>query len=63
MKKFIFLLLIGLMPLYSCAAIIITQNDERLEDVTIQSETDSTIVILQQGAEISLPISTIKGIL
>ncbi len=63
MKKFIFLLLIGLMPLYSFAAIIITQNDERLEDVTIQSETDSTIVILQQGAEISLPISTIKGIL
>lgn len=63
MKKFIFLLLIGLMPLYSFAAIIITQNDERLEDVTIQSETDSTIVILQQGAEITLPISTIKGIL
>lgn len=51
------------MPLYSFAAIIITQNDERLEDVTIQSETDSTIVILQQGAEITLPISTIKGIL
>ncbi len=51
------------MPLYSFAAIIITQNDERLEDVTIQSETDSTIAILQQGAEISLPISTIKGIL
>ena len=62
MKKFIILLL-GIFPIFSFAGIIMTTNNERIEDVSIQSETDSAIVYLQDGVEKSIAIEQVYAIL
>lgn len=62
MKK-IFVLLLGFMPMFSFAGIIMTSSNERLEDVTIASETDSAIVYIQDGVEKSIAIEQVSAIL
>ena len=49
--------------MFSFAGVIMTTNDERIENVSIQSETDSTIVYLQKGVKKSIAIEQISGIL
>lgn len=62
MKK-ICVLLLGFMPMFSFAGIIMTSSNERLEDVTIASETDSAIVYIQDGVEKSIAIEQVSAIL
>lgn len=62
MKK-IFVLLLGFIPMFLFAGVIMTTNDERIADVSIQSENDSTIIYLQNGVEKSIAIEQISAIL
>lgn len=62
MKK-IFVLLLGFIPMFLFAGVIMTTNNERIEDVSIQSETDSVIVYLQDGVEKSIAIEQVYAIL
>ena len=47
----------------SFAGVIMTSSNERLEDVTITSETDSAIVYMQDGVEKSIAIEQVFAIL
>lgn len=47
----------------SFAGVIMTSSNERLEDVTITSETDSAIVYMQDGIEKSIAIEQVFAIL
>lgn len=62
MKK-IFVLLLGFMPMFSFAGIIMTSSNERLEDVTITSENDTAIIYIQEGVEKSIPVTQVSAIL
>ena len=62
MRKFITLLL-GFIPMFSFAGVIMTSSNERIEDVTITSETDSAIVYMQDGVEKSIAIEQVSAIL
>lgn len=62
MKKVI-LFLLGFIPVFSFAGIIITSDSERIEDVSIQHETDSTIIYVQEGVEKSIVIAQVSAIL
>lgn len=62
MKK-IFVLLLGFIPMFLFAGVIMTTNDERIADVSIQSETDSAIVYMQDGVEKSIAIEQVSAIL
>ena len=62
MKK-IFVLLLGFMPMFSFAGIIMTSSNERLEDVTITNENDTAIVYMQDGVEKSIAIEQVSAIL
>lgn len=62
MKK-IFVLLLGFIPMFLFAGVIMTTNDERIADVSIQSENDSTIIYLQNGVKRSISIEQVSGIL
>ena len=61
MKKII--LLLGFIPMFSFAGVMMTTNNERIEDVSIQNETDSAIVYLQDGVEKSIAIEQVSAIL
>ena len=63
MKKILFVLLLTISSSLSFAGVIMTTSDERIEDVSIQSETDSTIIYLQNGVKKSIAIEQISGIL
>lgn len=62
MKKVI-LFLLGFIPVFSFAGIIITSDSERIEDVSILHETDSTIIYVQEGVEKSIVIAQVSAIL
>ena len=62
MKKVI-LFLLGFIPVFSFAGVIMTSSNERIEDVTITSETDSAIVYMQDGVEKSIAIEQVSAIL
>ena len=62
MKK-IFVLLLGFIPMFLFAGVIMTTHDERIADVSIQSENDSTIIYLQNGVKKSISIEQVSGIL
>lgn len=62
MKKII-LLLLGFIPMFSFAGVIMTTNGERIEDVSIQNETDSAIVYMQDSVEKSIAIEQVSAIL
>lgn len=47
----------------SFAGVIMISSNERLEDVTITSETDSAIVYMQDGVEKSIAIEQVSAIL
>lgn len=47
----------------SFAGVIMTSSNERIEDVTITSETDSAIVYMQDGVEKSIAIEQVSAIL
>lgn len=47
----------------SFAGLIMTSSNERLEDVTIASETDSAIIYIQDGVEKSIAIEQVSAIL
>ena len=59
----VILLLLGFIPMFSFAGIIMTSSNERLEDVTITSETDSAIVYIQDDVEKSIAIEQVSAIL
>ena len=58
----VILLLLGFIPMFSFAGIIMTSSNERLEDVTITSETDSAIVYIQDDVEKSIAIEQVSAI-
>lgn len=49
--------------IFSFAGIIVTTSGERIEDVTIVSETDSAIVYIQDGVEKSIAIEQVQAVL
>ena len=62
MKKVI-LLLLGFIPMFSFAGVIMTTNGERIEDVTIQSETSESIVYVENGVEKTISIEQVQAVL
>lgn len=62
MKKVI-LLLLGCIPMFSFAGVIMTTNGERIEDVTIQSETSESIVYVENGVEKTISIEQVQAVL
>ena len=63
MKKILFVVMLTISSMLSFAGVIMTTNNERIEDVNIQSETDSTIIYLQNGVVKSIPIEQVSGVL
>lgn len=62
MRKVI-LVLLGLLPIFSFAGVIMTTNGERIEDVTIQSETSESIVYVENGVEKTISIEQVQAVL
>lgn len=62
MKKVI-LLLLGFIPMFSFAGVIMTTNGERIEDVTIQNETSESIVYVENGVEKTISIEQVQAVL
>ena len=63
MKKILFVVMLTISSMLSFAGVIMTSSNERLEDVTITSETDSAIVYMQDGIEKSIAIEQVFAIL
>ena len=63
MKKILFVVMLTMSSMLSFAGVIMTSSNERLEDVTIASETDSAIVYIQDGVEKSITIEQVSAIL
>ncbi len=63
MKKILFVIMLIASSIFSFAGIIVTTSGERIEDVTILSETDSAIVYIQDGVEKSIAIEQVSAIL
>ena len=63
MKKILFVVMLTMSSMLSFAGVIMTSSNERLEDVTIASETDSAIVYIQDGVEKSIAIEQVSAIL
>ena len=63
MKKILFVVMLTISSMLSFAGVIMTSSNERLEDVTITSETDSAIVYMQDGVEKSIAIEQVSAIL
>lgn len=63
MKKILFVAILIAFSVFSFASVIMTTNNERIEDVSIQNETDSAIVYLQDGVEKSIAIEQVSAIL
>ena len=62
MRNFITLLL-GFIPMFSFAGVIMTTNGERIEGVTIQSETSESIVYVENGVEKTISIEQVQAVL
>ena len=62
MRKVI-LVLLGLLPIFSFAGVIMTTNGERIEDVSIQSETSESIVYVENGVEKTISIERVQAVL
>ena len=63
MKKILFVAILIAFSVFSFASVIMTTNNERIEDVSIQSENDSTIIYLHNGVKRSISIEQVSGIL
>ena len=63
MKKILFVVMLTISSMLSFAGVIMTSSNERIEDVTITSETDSAIVYMQDGVEKSIAIEQVSAIL
>lgn len=63
MKKILFVIMLIASSIFSFAGIIVTTSGERIEDVTILSETDSAIVYIQDGVEKSIAIEQVQAVL
>lgn len=63
MKKILFVIMLIASSIFSFAGIIVTTSGERIEDVTIVSETDSAIVYIQDGVEKSIAIEQVQAVL
>lgn len=63
MKKILFVAILIAFSVFSFAGVIMTTNNERIEDVSIQNETDSAIVYLLDGVEKSIAIEQVTAIL
>lgn len=59
----VILVLLGLLPIFSFAGVIMTTNGERIEDVTIQSETSESIVYVENGVEKTISIEQVQAVL
>lgn len=62
MKRF-FVLLLGFIPMFSFAGVIMTTNGERIEDVNIKSETNDSIVYVENGVEKTISIEQVQAVL
>ena len=49
--------------MFSFAGVIMTTNGERIEDVTIQSETNESIVYIENGVEKTISIEQVQAVL
>ena len=63
MKKILFVVMLTISSILSFAGVIMTSSNERIEDVTITSETDFAIIYLQDGVEKSIAIEQVAAIL
>lgn len=63
MKKILFVVMLTISSMLSFAEVIVTTNGERIEDVSIQNETESAIVYLLDGIEKSIAIEQVVAIL
>ncbi len=61
--KRLFLFLLGFIPMFSFAGVIMTTNGERIEDVSIQSETSESIVYVENGVEKTISIEQVQAVL
>ena len=61
--KRLFLFLLGFIPMFSFAGVIMTTNGERIEDFTIQSETSESIVYVENGVEKTISIEQVQAVL
>ena len=59
----LFVVMLTISSMLSFAGVIMTYSNERIEDVTIASETDSAIVYMQDGVEKSIAIEQVFAIL
>ena len=59
----VILLLLGFIPMFSFAGVIMTTNGERIEDVSIQSETSESIVYVENGVEKTISIEQVQAVL
>lgn len=63
MRRFLFMLILAVFSALSFASVIVTTNGERIENVSIQNETNSAIVYLLDGIEKSIAIEQVFAIL
>lgn len=59
----VILFLLGILPIFSFAGVIMTTNGERIEDVTIQRETSESIVYVENGIEKTISIEQVQAVL
>ena len=63
MRRFLLMLMLAVFSALSFASVIVTTNGERIENVSIQNETNSAIVYLLNGIEKSIAIEQVSAIL
>lgn len=63
MRCFLFVLMLAVFSALSFASVIVTTNGERIENVSIQNETNSAIVYLLDGIGKSIAIEQVSAIL
>lgn len=63
MKNILLTIICVTFSISSFAAVIMTNEGKRIEDVTIQSENDTTIIYVQDGIEKSILFNRVSGIL
>ena len=63
MKKILFVVILTISSMLSFAGVIMTTNGERIEDITIESETNESIVYIENGVEKTISIEQVQAVL
>ena len=63
MKKILFVIMLTISSMLSFAGVIMTTNGERIEDITIESETNESIVYIENGIEKTISIVYVQAVL